>query len=69
MDEGSERVVITIIYEPGRIASAVAAPPDDWGISTDERIALCVFLDRRRAELLQRLSRPSGGLRWLPTIR
>lgn len=35
-----------------QIAEAVAAPPDDWGVSMNERIALAEYLERRRAELV-----------------
>lgn len=37
---------------PTIIASAVASPPDDWGVSMDERVALAVYLDKRREQLL-----------------
>lgn len=35
-----------------RIARAVARPPDEWGVSMEERVALCEFLSRRRREVL-----------------
>ncbi len=35
------------------IATAVAAPPEAWGITMEERVALAVFLDQRREQLLQ----------------
>lgn len=34
------------------IADAVAAPPDDWKISIDERVCLAEYLSRRRDELM-----------------
>jgi len=34
------------------IAEAVAAAPDEWSVSMDERVLLASFLERRRAELL-----------------
>lgn len=36
------------------IAQAVAAPPDEWGCSIDERVALASYLERRRSELIAR---------------
>lgn len=35
-----------------RIARVAAAPPDEWGISVTERVALCDYLDRGRESLL-----------------
>jgi hypothetical protein len=48
------------------IAAAVAAPPDEWGISVDERAAMCVYLAKRRGELLTlyapaKSERPTNG--------
>jgi len=37
------------------IAEAVAAPPDAWGISMQERIAMAEYVARRRAELISLL--------------
>jgi hypothetical protein len=34
------------------IAQAVARPPDEWGVTIDERVALCVFLSTRRRAVL-----------------
>lgn len=34
------------------IAEVLAVPPDDWGVSLDERVALAEYLHKRRAELL-----------------
>jgi hypothetical protein len=38
------------------IIQAVSAPPDDWGITMNERLALVDFLVRRRVELLDTLA-------------
>jgi hypothetical protein len=35
------------------IAEAVATPPDEWGVSTNERVALAKYLNRRRHELIK----------------
>lgn len=48
---------------PEEIVTAVAAPPDEWGVSTDERVALAEFLIDRRAALLKACSPESGGYR------
>jgi hypothetical protein len=45
--------------EDDRIAEAVAAPPDAWGVTLDERVALARYLARRRDELLSSGSRRS----------
>jgi hypothetical protein len=37
---------------PGQLAKVVAQPPDEWGISLGERVALASYLERRRSELL-----------------
>nr|ATZ76403.1 hypothetical protein P413_11 [uncultured bacterium] len=34
------------------IAMAVAAPPEDWGLSLEERVALAIYLEKRRDYLL-----------------
>jgi hypothetical protein len=39
------------------LAEAVSAPPDTWGCSLDERVALAEFLSRRREELLALIDR------------
>jgi hypothetical protein len=39
-----------------RIARAVAAPPDEWGIDITERVALATYLARQRLELLRSLT-------------
>jgi hypothetical protein len=36
------------------VVQAVAAPPDEWGVSMDERVALVGYLMKRRAQLLTR---------------
>ena len=36
----------------GQIAEAVSGPMDHWGVSIDEKIAVAIFLDMRRQELL-----------------
>jgi len=38
------------------IANAVAAPPDEWGISLDERIEVAQYLSRRYSELVVALA-------------
>jgi hypothetical protein len=38
-----------------RVSTAVALPPDTWGLSMDERLALLEFLIRRRDEFLATL--------------
>ncbi len=35
-----------------QIAETAAGPMDHWGVSIDERIAVAIFVDRRRQELL-----------------
>ena len=35
------------------IAAAVAAPPDDWGLAIDGRIAMARYLEKRRDNLLR----------------
>jgi hypothetical protein len=35
------------------IADAVSRPPDEWGTRFDDRVAMCVFLERRQQEVLQ----------------
>lgn len=42
------------------IAASVAAPPDDWGVSFDERVALVRFLVERQRTLLTTLTRRPG---------
>ena len=37
---------------PAEIATAVARPPDTWGMALDERVALATYLDRRREQIL-----------------
>lgn len=37
---------------PEQIATAVAVPPDEWGVQANERIALAEYLHRRQLELL-----------------
>lgn len=37
---------------PQQIAAAVAAPPAEWGISMDDRIAICRYLRIRQLQLL-----------------
>jgi hypothetical protein len=41
-----------------QIGAAVAAIPNGWAISFDERIALCEYLERRRAELVKAYTAP-----------
>jgi hypothetical protein len=36
---------------PEQIAAAVAAPPDEWGVSLDERIAVAEYLHRRQDQM------------------
>ncbi|MCH8002863.1 MAG: hypothetical protein IIA34_14560, partial [Proteobacteria bacterium] len=36
---------------PEMLAAALAAPPQDWGVTLDERVVLAEYLERRRAEL------------------
>jgi hypothetical protein len=36
---------------PGIIAAAVARPPESWGITAAERVAVAQFLDRRKAQI------------------
>ncbi|WP_016952372.1 hypothetical protein [Anabaena sp. PCC 7108] len=38
-----------------KIIQAVARPPDEWGITMDERIAIVEFLIKRQYELLESL--------------
>ena len=38
--------------QPRTIARSVAAPPEDWGVDLDDRIALAVYLETRRRQLL-----------------
>jgi hypothetical protein len=38
------------------IAEAVAIPPEDWGISLDERVALAIYLAERRGKLASSLT-------------
>jgi len=38
------------------IAGAVAAPPDGWAFSVDERVALALYLTKRRDELLAHIA-------------
>ncbi|MGC8541997.1 MAG: hypothetical protein ACP5QA_15410, partial [Phycisphaerae bacterium] len=40
------------VVEASHIAHAVAQPPDTWGLSLDDRIALACYLDARREQLL-----------------
>lgn len=42
------------------IATAVAIPPDDWGVTVDERVGLALYLARRRDQLLETLARQPG---------
>jgi hypothetical protein len=42
------------------IATAVALPPDDWGVTVDERVGLALYLTRRREQLLETLARRPG---------
>jgi hypothetical protein len=39
------------------LATAVAGPPDEWGVSLDERVELAYYLAKRRDELLTSLDR------------
>ena len=41
-----------------QIAAIVAAVPNGWAISFDERVALCEYLERRRAELVKAYPAP-----------
>lgn len=43
------------------IALAVATPPDDWGLTDDDRIAMAGYLETRRDELLQSARSYSTG--------
>lgn len=47
--------------QPLDIASAVAAPPDEWGVTEAERHALLEYLLRRQQHLLQMAMRLPGG--------
>jgi hypothetical protein len=42
-----------------QIATAVAAVPEGWAISFDERVALCEYLERRRADLVKTYPTPN----------
>jgi hypothetical protein len=37
---------------PDQIAAAIAACPDEWGVTNDERISLAEYVYRRRAEII-----------------
>lgn len=39
------------------VASAVSAPPDEWGITLDERVAMARYLWKRRDALLAAMSK------------
>jgi hypothetical protein len=51
-DELSKVPGILSGMDDARIADAVAAPPEAWGINMPERVALAAFLARRRDQLL-----------------
>jgi hypothetical protein len=41
---------------PTAIASAVAAVPDDWGMSLDESVDVAIYLEQRQSQLVAPLS-------------
>jgi hypothetical protein len=40
------------MVSPERIASAVAAPPEEWEYSFEDRLAMAVYLARARGRVL-----------------
>jgi hypothetical protein len=52
-DELAEACAPLRDVRPEQIAEVVALPPDEWGISLNERVALAEFLYERRANLLR----------------
>jgi hypothetical protein len=45
---------------PEAIATAVASPPDSWGVSLADRLALAEYVARRRVSLLESFGRKVG---------
>ena len=53
-DELREAQKLLLNVSDSAIAQAVASPPDGWGISMQERVALAAFLAKRRDEFAQK---------------
>ena len=45
------------VLTPIDVAAAVRRPPDDWGLTVEERIVLASFIWRRRCEILELVSK------------
>lgn len=61
-DEELSRAAVGLAgVDDGPLVEAIAAPPDDWGVTMDERLNVALYLAERREQLLSTLTRQSQG--------